>query len=72
MLEFIQIPMRDFFNGERAYFDGSDGRSYVVLEHSTGMCSIGKPLGSFYEKRGTFVEKHGLTYIDLKEPNFYA
>lgn len=70
MLEFIQIPIRDFFDNERAYFDYNESRGYIVLDHSTGTCVVGKPFSGI-RIRGTFVEEHGLVYIIVPEPIFY-
>lgn len=71
MLEFIQIPTRDFYDKERTYALCCGGRHYIKLEHSSNTCEISELLKCGKIAEGTFVEEHGLVYIAVPEPIFY-
>lgn len=71
MLEFIQIPIRDFYDKERTYALCCGGRYYIKLKHSSSTCEISELLKCGKIAEGTFVEEHGLVYIDVPEPIFY-
>lgn len=72
MLEFIQIPWRDIYEKKRAYVDYKGHRYQVQIEHATGRYYISRAMYFGVIAVGTFVEKHGLTYLVLEEPTYYA
>ena len=65
MLEFIQIPMRDFYEEQRTYALCCGGRYYVKLKRSSSTCEVNALFSCRKIAEGIFVEEHGLVYIDV-------
>ena len=70
MLEFIQIPKREFGRSGITGYNTWFGTSYIML--GRGAFCILDNLVRMKEVSGIYVEKHGLVYIDVEVPDFYA
>ena len=71
MLEFIQIPIRDFYEEQITYALCCGGRYYIELKHPSSTCEISELFSCRKIAEGTFVEKHGLVYIVVDVPTLY-
>jgi hypothetical protein len=70
MLEFIQIPKRDFHEVGITAYNTWFGTSFVILDK--GNFCIFDSLARMEGIEASYVEKHGLVYIDVEVPVFYA
>lgn len=71
MLEFMQFPIKDFYDKERIYILYHGGRYWIELKHSSNTCEMGVLFEYKKIAEGIFVEEHGLAYIAIPEPIFY-
>jgi hypothetical protein len=69
MLEFIQIPKREFVRSGVTGYNTWFGTSYIMLGEGT-FCMLNS-LVRMKEVKGIHVEKHGLVYIDVEVPTLY-
>ena len=69
MLEFIQIPKREFGRSGITGYNTWFGTSYIMLVKGT-FCILNS-LVRMKEVNGIYVEKHGLVYIDVEVPTLY-
>ena len=70
MLELMQIPKRDFKGKGITGYNTWFGTSVVVLDK--GNFCIFDSLSRMEWIEASYVEKHGLVYIDVEVPTFYV